>query len=269
MMKPIIKPLALSIYITACCLTLQAQNTVTFIPPEKPLLPAKRDTVKIAEPSSHSDCFQVFENNILVEEWCMKDNKKNGNWSVYYPGGVLLSMANYIDGKKNGLYIECEKDGAILVMEYYKNDKLNGEQRRYASVKNMRILKSVYNFTDGVKDGVCTDYSDSGLMQSQTTYKTNTRHGKATWYFSNGKLAMEQNYQDNLLNGVQKVYNQQGTLMSNGSYTNNLRSGTWTEYYENGKMKSIGEYVNDKQCGEWKFYNTDGTPAPSQKFTCQ
>ena len=241
-----------------------AQNQVTFLPPQKPAAPPDRDTIKLTVEGT--DCFQVFENQIKVEEWCVKNGKRNGAWSVYFPNGVLLSMANYTDGKKNGLFIECEKSGAVLVQEYYKNDILDGEQRKYATVKNVRILKSVNNYKNGVLNGICIEYNDMGYVQSQTEYAMGIKNGISKWYFSNGRIAMEQTYQNNMLTGEQKVYNQAGILLTSGNYSNNLKNGTWTEYHDNGKMKSSGTYKNDAQCGDWKYYDTNGNLASTEKF---
>lgn len=242
-----------------------AQNLVTFLPPEKPAAPPDRDTIKTIADAG-AECFQVFENQIKVEEWCMKNGKRNGTWSVYYPNGVLLSMAGYTDGKKNGLYIECEKSGAVLVQEYFKNDALDGEQRKYTTVKNVRILKTVNHYTNGVLNGICTEYTDMGYVQSQTEYAMGIKNGISKWYFSNGRLAMEQTYQNNMLNGPQMVYNQSGVMLTSGNYKNNLKDGAWTEYHENGKMKSSGMYKNDMQCGDWKYYDANGNLASTEKF---
>lgn len=241
-----------------------SQNLVTFLPPEKPNAPPERDTIQL-KTEQGLDCFQVFENKIKVEEWCIKNGKRNGTWTIYYPNGVLLSTAEFIDGKKNGLYIECEKSGAVLVQEYFKNDVLDGEQRKYVTVKNVRILKTVNNYKNGVLNGMCTEYTDMGYVQSQTEYAMGIKNGISRWYFSNGRLAMEQTYQNNMLNGAQQVYNQAGVLLTSGNFKNNLKEGAWTEYHENGKIKSSGNYKNDAPCGDWKYYDLNGNLASTEK----
>lgn len=250
-----------------CATAAWSQNQVTFIPPEKPAAPPKRDTVVAGEQTGIQN-FKVYENKMLVEEWSIKNGKRSGTWTVYQSNGVLLLMSNYVDGKRDGIYIECDKNGAIVVQQNYKNDQLNGTQRKYVTVAKGRILKSEYNYKDGMLDGICSDYSDNGYMQSQSEYKMGVKSGVARWFFSNGVLAMEQHYEGNVLNGIQKVYNQQGILMSEGSFTNNMKNGMWTEYHENGKIKAQGNYTNDVKCGEWKLFNTAGQPASTEKFGC-
>jgi antitoxin component YwqK of YwqJK toxin-antitoxin module len=245
-----------------------SQNLVTFLPPDKPAKPVLRDTIVLADASPGLQCYKVFENKMLVEEWCIQNGKKQGAWAIYQSNGTLLVMSHYADGKRDGLYIACEKNGAILVQQYYKNDQLHGEQRKYTNTAKGRILKSHYMFKEGKLNGTCTDFSDNGTIQTQTEYVMGVKSGIAKWYFSSGILAMEQTYRDNALNGIQKVYNPQGILVSEGNLINNKKNGEWKEYFDSGKLKSQGSYRDDKQCGEWKFFDASGSLSSTQQFEC-
>ena len=246
--------------------SLFAQNQVTFIPPEAtPKI--KIDTiVQVVDAAKNLKHFTILENDITTQDGYLMNNKKTGKWYIYYPNGVLLSMAEYDNGIKNGVYLECDKNGAVLVQENFKNDKLDGEQKKYFSAKTGRILKSSNSYKEGKFHGTCTEYSESGLIQSQVQYSNGKKDGATRWYFSNGKIAMEQFYSNEMLNGIQKIYNQQGILLSEGKFANNLKTGLWTEYYDSGKMKAQGNYTEDKKTGAWKLYDEAGNLSKTENF---
>lgn len=245
---------------------LQAQNLVTYIPTEK-TKPVESDTViTVVDAAKGLKHLVVTENGITQMDGFLIGDKRTGKWFNYYPNGVLLSVAEYENGMKSGLYIECEKSGAVLVQEYYRNDQLNGEQKKYVTSKGVRIVKSIYNYSNGVYNGLCTDFTDMGTLQSQVQYANGKKNGTTKWYFSSGSLAMEQTYSNDMLNGEQKIYDQQGNLISTGTFSNNLKAGQWTEFYAGGKMKSQGTYSNDAKAGTWKYYDESGTLTKTENF---
>ncbi len=188
-------------------ITLIAQNHVTFIPPDNVPVIVVDTIIKVIDVKQDIKHITILQDNIVVRDGNLTKNKKSGKWFNYYPSGVLLSMVEYENDLKNGIYLECDNNGAVLVQEFFKNDKLDGEQKMYYGAKSGRILKSITNYKEGRFNGMCTLYTDNGLMQSQVEYTDGKKDGTTKWYFSNGSLAMEQNYSNDLLNGVQKIYN--------------------------------------------------------------
>lgn len=262
-------PLFLVTFLCLISISSYTQNHVTFIPPDKKdvvpditmdtiitMIDANKDIKKIT----------ILQDDIVVREGYLTKNKKTGKWFNYYPSGVLLSLVEYDNDLKNGIYMECDNNGAVLVQEFFKNDKLDGEQKMYYSTKSGRILKSITNYKDGRFHGMCTNYTDNGLMQSQVGYIDGKKDGTTKWYFTNGNLAMEQNYSNDLLNGIQKIYNQEGILVSEGKFEENKKTGIWTEYYDSGKMKSQGSYKEDNKAGNWTYYDESGKISKTEKL---
>lgn len=260
------------------CLTLSlttnltAQNLVTFIPPDPNkggAIPAnaKIDTIyTLIDAGKNYRKIQLVQNAITVTEGYLIGNNKTGKWFNYAPNGILINVVEYENNIKSGLYLEFDNSGAVAVQENYLNGKLNGEQKKYGVGPGGRMVKSIYNFKEGVFDGTCTEYAETGMMRSQMQYKAGKKDGTAKWYFSNGKLAMYQTYQNDMLNGPQEVYSQDGKLMSEGDYLNNLKSGVWTEYHENGIVKSKGNYDKDVKAGTWNYYDNTGKQINTENF---
>ncbi len=245
---------------------LSAQNLVTHIPPEKTKT-SKIDTlITTLDATTNYKHIIILENDITIQDGYLIANKKTGKWFTYSSNGILLSFSEYENGMKNGIYLECDKNGAVVVQELYKNDRLEGEQKKYVSVKNVRILKGSYAYKNGVYHGTCTEYNEMGLPQSQAQYTLGKRDGFAKWYFSSGKLAMEQTYINDILTGPQKIFGQTGNLLSEGNFNNNLKTGLWTEYYDNGKMKSQGSFAKDAKTGAWKYYDESGNLNKTESF---
>ncbi len=243
-----------------------AQNIVSPVQSELNTETAIDTVIRVVDAAKAIKHFTVSENGIVQQDGYFTGDKKSGKWFNYYPNGVLLSVSEYENGMKNGIYIECEKSGAVVVQEYFKNDVLEGEQKKYSTSKNVRIVKSIYNFKNGVYDGLCTDFNDMGIRQAEILYAEGKKQGAAKWYFSNGSLAMEQMYASDLLQGPQKVYNLQGVVITEGVYSNNTKSGQWTEYYDNGGIKAQGNYTADVKSGTWKYYDEKGKVIKTENF---
>ena len=86
-------------------------------------------------------------------------------------------------------------------------------------------------YTNGLLEGVHTNYFPDGKMSSMVGYKQGFHHGVYTqWYPSGG-------------------------IHSTANYVNGFLNGTYTEYYENGKVRHAynkdgkgnynGEYVHN------------------------
>lgn len=257
-------------FLLAFCSISYAQNLVTYLPPDPktaPLAQAPIDTIiTVIDAAKNYKHIVLTQNNITIQDGYLLGNKKTGKWYNYAPTGVLINLSEYENDVKSGIYIEFDKSGAIAIQETYKNGQLDGEQKKYGSGPNGRILKSSFTYKNGQYHGTCTEFTDNGLIRSLVQYKEGKKDGETKWFYTSGKLAMQQTYSNNMLEGPQKVYNQQGILTSDGQYKAGLKNGNWTEYYDSGKMKSQGAYVDDKQVGKWSFFNEDGTISKTETF---
>ncbi|MBC8046680.1 MAG: toxin-antitoxin system YwqK family antitoxin, partial [Fimbriimonadaceae bacterium] len=129
-----------------------------------------------------------------------------------------MSLIQYENNLRNGVLIECDKSGVLTKEENYKNDKLHGTVKIFASSKNVRIVKSFYQYNNGDLDGLQMEYNEMGKVISESNYKNGKKNGLSKWYYNNGQLATEQNYLNDLIEGIYKTYNQQGILVAKGQY---------------------------------------------------
>lgn len=234
-----------------------AQNLVTSIPDKNSKL--KTDTIfTVLDAKTNYKYYVASLADGTSETGYLLNGKKNGTVKRYFANGVLLSLTEYKDNLKNGTYIECEKTGSIAKEENYKDGQLNGQVKIFSISKNVRYVKSNYNYKNGVYDGVQTEYNELGKPSSETSYKNGKKNGISKWYFNNGQLAMEQAYADDKIEGTYKSYNQDGRLSGQGQYVNGLKIGSWTEYNPNGTLKSEGMYKDDVKQGTWKYYDENG-----------
>lgn len=246
-----------------------AQNLVTFIPPDQSKMPPpeQMDTIiTIIDAATNHRRITILDHNIVVRDGYMIGDKKTGRWTEYTDTGVLLQLADYENDVKSGEYMEFDVNGSLEVIEHYKNGLLDGEQKRFVQGQKGRILKSAYAYKAGMLHGTCSEYTNDGKLQSQSTYVMGKKTGPASWFFSNGKLALTQVYEQDQLNGTQSVFNQQGILVSQGTFKNGMREGTWSEFYDSGKMKATGKYTQDKKTGTWTYYDESGVVTKTEKL---
>jgi uncharacterized protein len=219
---------------------------------------AQDTTFTTIDPSSGLRSYSTTNNDMSLEQGYLLNGQKQGMVRTFFPNGVLQTAAEYDKGQRNGWFLECEKNGVVLKEEHYTNGKLEGEVRTYFTSKSIRIVKSVYNYKDGVFHGTCSDYNEMGKLSSMATYNMGVKDGVSRWYFTNGLLAMEQHYKNGLLYGEQTVYFADGKMSSNGYYKENKKTGLWKEYHTNGVLKASGEYEEDVKKSGWLYYDESG-----------
>ena len=129
--------------------------------------------------------------NKLIEG-TLWQNKKNGSWVTYYPGGQMQTMTNYIEGKKNGIYIKMGADNKIQEFGAYEDDLLEGI-----------FIKYLYGFKDeqlefhkGKKNGWAKKYYMGGGIQREMQYKDDVENGLYRFYGEDGKKMIEETFKD-------------------------------------------------------------------------
>lgn len=264
-MKNLMRDLTL---LTCFCLVADSafsQNTVTYIPKDKPNV--KTDTsFTVIDQKKDLRYYEAELADQTVEKGYLQHGKKQGNIMRYFANGVLLSLTQFENGSKNGVYLECDKSGVVLREENYLNDKLDGEVKIYASSKGVRIVKSSYHYKEGKFNGIQTEYNDMGRISSEASYLNGKKNGLSKWYFAGGQIAMEQGYIDDKIEGSYKTYNQAGNVVAQGQYINGKKMGTWLEYNDNGTLRSQGDYKDDVKTGAWKYFDENGNIQKSENF---
>ncbi|HNV99732.1 MAG TPA: hypothetical protein PKL06_10215, partial [Chitinophagales bacterium] len=122
---------------------MQAQNMVTFIPPDKSKMPPpeQMDTIiTVIDAAKNYRRITILDHNIVVRDGYMMGDKKTGRWTEYTDTGVMLQLADYENDVKSGDYMEFDVNGSLEVLEHYKNGLLDGEQKRFVQGQKGSIL---------------------------------------------------------------------------------------------------------------------------------
>ncbi|MDZ4708023.1 MAG: hypothetical protein SH818_06430 [Saprospiraceae bacterium] len=129
--------------------------------------------------------------NKLVEG-TLWQNKRNGSWVTYYPGGQMQTITNYIEGKKNGIYIKMGTDNRIEEFGAYEDDLLEGPFTRYLYGFKDETLE----FHKGKKNGWAKKYYMGGGIQREMQYKDDVENGLYRFYGEDGLKMIEETFKD-------------------------------------------------------------------------
>ncbi len=175
-----------------------------------------------------------FKPQDKVEEGSYKDNRKEGLWKKYWPGGKLRNEINYKAGKPEGEY-----------KLYYENGQLE-EQGIWSNGKNTGNFARYYN---------------NGNPQQQFVFAANgKRNGKQKYYHENGKLAMEVDIVNGAESGVSKRYNTDGTLAEEKTFENGVvKPGSIKKHKNVKKETPVKTDPYDKKIGKESVVTEDKT----------
>jgi len=107
-----------------------------------------------------------------------------------------------------------------------------------------------------VRDGLCTEYSETGEVIANGQYADNERNGE--WKYKTGDYNEEGNYIVGLMDGVWKAYYSNGKLKFKGSFIQGNPDGLQIYYYENGKVKEEQYYKMGIRTKTWKKFDEEG-----------
>lgn len=101
-----------------------------------------------------------------------KKGKLNGKSILYYADSEIeAEITTYENDKREGAYFKYFPGGEIMTEGYYKDDKLNGDFRVYFENGSVEI-KGRYN--NGLKEGNWEYFDESGIPITEEKYKEET-----------------------------------------------------------------------------------------------
>jgi antitoxin component YwqK of YwqJK toxin-antitoxin module len=125
-------------------------------------------------------------------------------------------------------------------------------------------LMTEEDYKNGVKEGVHTEYDETGKVVEEGEYLNGTEEGP--WFTVSGDFYEKGTYRDGLKNGkwtslylITKDNKTDSILSFTGNFIDDNPDGKHIYYWENGKIKDEGNYITGKKDGDWIKYNTDGT----------
>ena len=161
-------------------------------------------------------CTGVFryydeQGNLKATNKFDKSGEKAQN-QTFAPNGKVIAMGTYINQKKEGEWRYFDKTtGKLVLVEDNKNGKVHGWSHVYNPDTERVAEESQY--VDGVREGVCRQYFDSGYLMMECQFHNNQMNGPAKTYFPNTALKEEGNYVNGQKSGQWKIYNEDGDLI--------------------------------------------------------
>lgn len=213
-----------------------------------------------------------------VEEGNYIDNRKDGLWKKYWPGGKLRSEVNYKSGKPLGEYKLYYANGKLEEHSTWSNNKNSGDFKRY--YENGNPQQSFLFSENGKRNGVQRYYHENGKLSLEVNIVNGQESGLMKRYNPDGSIAEEKVFENGVLKqGTSKKYKEVATKepVAKDPYDENVGkqsqvstdktnkaqsfkpNGFNTLYDKNGALTQVGEFMNGKLYdGKWYRYNSDG-----------
>ncbi|MEO8149688.1 MAG: hypothetical protein ABI723_18765 [Bacteroidia bacterium] len=240
---------------------------------------------------------QSSQSFIIIKDSVKEKNVLNGLVISYYTNGAMRDSGNFTTGEKNGLHKSWFENGQLTETAIYKNDLMNGHRKKWfdngqtefeytvyqsrdslkhiftkydgAYIQNFKSGKpqKVYQYKNGLKNGVQLEYRDNGVKGTVSFYKDGLQTGVQVNYHSNQYVSDTTTFaiitrNDSLVSvkqGLYKSFYDTGELSQTLSYKNNQRDGVYKSYLRNGKLSEESFYENGLKTGLSTLWNEDGS----------
>ena len=131
---------------------------------------------------------------------------------TYAPNGRVVATGYYVNQKKEGEWRYFDKEsGQLLLLEDNVGGKVNGWSRLY-NPKNGKLAEET-QYVNGIPEGVCKKYSDTGVLLMEGQYHNGMLEGPAKTYYPNTNVKEEGSYSKGEKVGEWKTYNEDGDLI--------------------------------------------------------
>lgn len=109
--------LVLFVFLLSCCGKTISSDEIDYYEKEGIFV------IKNKENKPFTGTIQVCDNGILIQEFDIKNGKKQGEEISYYEDGIIESKINYVNGKIQGEASSYNEDGRIQVKANYVDEK--------------------------------------------------------------------------------------------------------------------------------------------------
>ena len=185
----------------------------------------------------------LYEKNKVIDKWSFKyqyysngnektlkstrNNKLDGEQTIWYQNGQMKSIGNYTTGKENGDF-----------QEWYENGQ----------------MQSKVNYLNGNMDGTYSEWFDNGQMRQQGSYVDNEFYLTTRWNNEGGILIKDGN-------GKWVGKNAEGRKLWAKEYQDGRLISDWEykyDYYDNGQIKKESSFQGGQEDGESTIFFEDG-----------
>lgn len=113
-------------------------------------------------------------------------------------------------------------------------------------------------------NGPVTTFFESGVRESEGTYKNGDRVGLWQFWHENGRLRWQGNYVASKIDGKVLTWHENGELETIGQFDGGDRHGRLQTFWPDGTPRSEGIYRADRRDGAFFYWQYDGSPDPSR-----
>ena len=146
-----------------------------------------RPIVKKNDVRKKGICKIKNDNNIIIAEGNIKNQKLHGLWRTYYPSGNIKSSVNYlmndVDGEATFYYDKSEN--TLKVECFFDENQIDGIYKEYFKNENRKVI---LNYRNGFLSGDAQFFYNNGILKIKGNYKKNKKAGKWQYYRENGEI---------------------------------------------------------------------------------
>lgn len=173
-----------------------------------------------------------------------KTAEVEGRTCLLYPSGVLadfLREQNLPDGDWAGQY-RGRNEGVLAFRATIYNGVVEGLCRQYYESGS---VKSIESFSAGKRVGTSMFFFESGTQSGEINFVNDVQHGAFVYNDAQGMpLRSGEYYQGRNHGDWQWWYTNSAQLRKKHAYVNGSPSGKWTEWFPNGRLKAESYYID-------------------------
>jgi len=209
----------------------------------------------------------LYENNKVIDKWAFKyqfysngnektlkstrNNKLDGEQTIWHQNGQMKSIGNYTTGKENGDFQEWYENGQLSSKNIYVDGVIAGE---FSAWYENGQMQSKVNYLNGNMDGAYSEWFDNGQMRQQGSYVDNEFYLTTRWNNEGGILIKDGN-------GKWVGKNAEGRKLWAKEYQDGRLISDWEykyEYFDNGQIKKESSFQGGQEDGESTIFFENG-----------
>jgi len=209
----------------------------------------------------------LYENNKVIDKWAFKyqfysngnektlkstrNNKLDGEQTIWHQNGQMKSIGNYTTGKENGDFQEWYENGQLSSKKIYVDGVIAGE---FSAWYENGQMQSKVNYLNGNMDGAYSEWFDNGQMRQQGSYIDNEFYLTTRWNNEGGILIKDGN-------GKWVGKNAEGRKLWAKEYQDGRLISDWEykyEYFDNGQIKKESSFQGGQEDGESTIFFENG-----------
>ena len=156
-----------------------------------------------------------------------------------------------------GTVLKTTKD----VRAFYVNGKQVAQETISANGATLELLGEI-------PDGEVKEFTESGKLKTETTYKNNKLNGLLIRYQNDGKILSKETYENGVLKGAAEYnsYVKNRILRTQCTYKNSTLEGEYTITQQDGTLREKAHYIKGRLHGQRVTFYSNGTQEVIEHF---